>query len=81
MAGKREVIEQLQILPNPQARVTSTTVSLQIGEPQVPFNMSDQGVGDALTAQGTIAKEESFNLGPVLETKIIVFKRGPKREI
>lgn len=43
--------------------------------------MSDQGVGDALTAQGTIAKEESFNLGPVLETKIIVFKRGPKREI
>uniref|UniRef100_A0A8W8LQR5 Uncharacterized protein n=1 Tax=Magallana gigas TaxID=29159 RepID=A0A8W8LQR5_MAGGI len=71
MTGKREVIEQLQILPNPQARVTGTTVSLQIGEPQVPFNMLDQGEGDALTAQGTIAKEESFNLGPVIRAEEI----------
>uniref|UniRef100_K1P7R1 Uncharacterized protein n=1 Tax=Magallana gigas TaxID=29159 RepID=K1P7R1_MAGGI len=71
MTGKREVIEQLHILPNPQARVTGTTVSIQIGEPQVPFNMLDQGEGDALTAQGTIAKEESFNLGPFIRAEEI----------
>uniref|UniRef100_A0A8W8HL34 Uncharacterized protein n=1 Tax=Magallana gigas TaxID=29159 RepID=A0A8W8HL34_MAGGI len=75
MTGKREVIEQLQILPSPQARVTGTTVSIQIGEPQVPFNMLDQGEGDALTAQGTIAKEESFNLGPVIRAEEIDWTR------
>lgn len=34
MMGKREVIEQLQMLPNPLRQVTGTAVSIQLENPK-----------------------------------------------
>lgn len=69
--GNRINIEQLRLLPNPQTRVTDTTVFIKTLGSRLHFNMQDKGGGGA---KGSIKKEEDFSQEPIPETKIIVLK-------